>query len=204
MRLARLIGGAWQISQLDTTTYRVAPGGSNASSVGLGFDPSGTPWVTFVDQQSHSVRIVTPGAPSVRIGDAPPTAARVAPSFGAGGAEAAAVSSLAGDNAPLHVLYVGPNGHWRGTMVGLSGSSAPAIVAFSGRRPVLAFRDPQAVVLATPGFAGTYGVQTVLKQGPPSSSLAIGSLSAARVRDDIGIALVSPKGLLEFAAHPLD
>jgi hypothetical protein len=204
VRLARLVGGAWQIAALDLTTYRVAPGGSNASAVGLAFDRHGVPWVSFVDQASHSVRIVTPGTPGARIGDAPPTAARVTLSFGAAGGEAAVVSSLAGDNAPLHVLYVGPNGRWRGTMVGLSGSSAPAIVAFSGRRPVIAFRDPQAVALATPGFAGTYALQTVLKQASPTSSLTIGSLGAARVRDDIGIALVSPKGLLEFASHLLD
>jgi hypothetical protein len=204
VRLARLVGGAWQITHLEMTTYREAPGGSNASSVGLAFDSAGLPWVSFVDQASHSVRIITPGQPSVRIGDAPPTAARTAISFGADHAEAVVASSLAGDNAPLHVLYVGENTHWRGTQVGLSGSSAPAIVAFSGRRPVIAFRDPQAVSLATPAFAGSYAVQTVLKQAAPSSALTIGSLGAARVRDDIGIALISPKGLLEFASHVLD
>jgi hypothetical protein len=204
VRLARLIGGAWQISHLEMTTYREAPGGSNATAVGLAFDAAGTPWVSFVDQASHSVRLVTPGSPSIRIGDAPPTAARTTIAFGADHAEAVVASSLAGDNAPLHVLYVGANTHWRGAQVGLSGSSAPAIVAFSGRRPVVAFRDPQAVALATPAFAGAYAVQTVVKQAAPSSSLTIGSLGAARVRDEIGIALVSPKGLLEFASHVLD
>jgi hypothetical protein len=204
VRLARLVGGAWQISHLALTTYRVAPGGSNASAVGLGFDRAGNPWVTYIDQTSHSVRVVTPGQPSMRIGDAPPTAARATIAFGAGGAEAVVASSLVGDNAPLHVLYVGPNGRWRGDQVGQSNASAPAIVAFSGRRPVVAFRDPHTVSLAIPSFAGTYAFQTVLKQPAPASSRTTSSLGAARVGDEIGIALVSPKGLLEFASHLLD
>jgi hypothetical protein len=204
VRLARLVDGAWQVSHLALTTYRIAPGGSNANAVGLGFDRAGTPWVVYVDQASHAVRLVTPGTPSTRIGDAPPTAARATIAFGAGGAEGVVASSLAGDNAPLHVLYVAQNGRWRGAQIGQSNSSAPAIVAFSGRRPVVTFRDPRTVSLATPAFAGSYAFQTVVKQAEPASSRTTGSLGAARVGDEIGIALVSPKGLLEFASHILD
>jgi hypothetical protein len=43
----------------------------------------------------------------------------------------------------------------------------------------------------------------VLKQAAPPSSRVSGSLGAARVLDDVGVALVSPKGLLEFAWGPL-
>jgi hypothetical protein len=203
IRLARLIGGQWQIQHLEMTTYREAPGGSNASSVGLAFDHSGQPWVSFVDPASHSVRLVTPGQPSIRVGDAPSAASRAVVSFGANGAEAVVAAGLVGDNEPLRLVYRAQNGRWRGDQVGESGSSAPTIVSFSGLRPVIAFRDPDSVSLATPSFAGTYAFETVLKQAAPPSSRVSGSLGAARVGDDVGVALVSPKGLLEFSYRAL-
>ncbi|MEO9176663.1 MAG: hypothetical protein ABI317_14205 [Gaiellales bacterium] len=203
VRLARLTGGEWQVQELELTTYREAPGGSNASSVGLAFDHSGQPWVSFVDPASHSVRLVTPGQPSIRVGDAPSAAARAVVSFGANGAEAVVAAGLVGDNEPLRLVYRAQNGRWRGDQVGESGSSAPTIVSFSGRRPVIAFRDPDSVSLATPSFAGTYAFETVLKQAAPPSSRVAGSLGAALVGGDIGVALVSPKGLLEFSYRAL-
>jgi hypothetical protein len=203
VRLARLVGGQWQIQHLEMTTYREAPGGSNASSVGLAFDHSGQPWVSFIDSASHSVRLITPGKPSIRVGDAPPAAARAVVSFGANGAVAVVAAGLVGDNEPLRLVYRAQNGRWRGDQVGQSGSSAPTIVSFSGRRPVIAFRDPDSVSVATPSFAGTYAFETVLKQAAPPSSRVSGSLGAARVGDDIGVALVSPKGLLEFSSRVL-
>jgi hypothetical protein len=204
VRLARLSGGVWQITHLDMTTYREAPGGSNASSVGLAFDQAGKPWVSFVDSASHSVRLVTPGLPSIRVGDAPPNAARAVVAFGPGGVAAVVAAGLVGDNEPLRLLYRADTGRWRGDQVGESGSSAPTIVSFSGRRPVIAFRDPQTVSLATPSFAGTYAFETVLKQAAPPSSRVSGSLGAARVGGDVGVALVSPKGLLEFSSRLLE
>jgi hypothetical protein len=204
VRLARLSGGQWQIQQLEMTTYREAPGGSNASSVGLAFDNSGRPWVSFIDQASHSVRLVTPGSPSVRVGTADPSAARAIVSFGPGGVAAVVAAGLVGDNEPLSLSYLGKNGRWRGDQVGESGASAPNIVSFSGRRPVIAFRDPDSVSLATPSFAGTYAFETVMKQAAPPSSRVSGSLGAVRVGDDVGVALVSPKGLLEFSSAPLE
>jgi hypothetical protein len=185
------------------TTYREAPGGSNASSVGLAFDQSGRPFVAFIDPASHSIRLITPGKPSVRIGDAPPAASRAVVAFGPRRAAAVVAASLVGDNEPLHMLYRLGSGVWRGTQIGESGSSAPTIVDFSGRRPVIAYRDPQAVSVARPSFAGTYGFETVLRQASPPSSRVSGSLGAARVFGDVGVALVSPKGLLEFASSPL-
>jgi hypothetical protein len=203
VRLARLSAGHWQIEHLEMTTYRQAPGGANASSVGLAFDASGRPFVAFVDAASHSVRLVTPGKPSVRIGDAPPAAVRAVVAFGPNRAAAVVAASLVGDNTPLRMLYRLGDGSWRGDQIGESGSSAPTIVAFSGRRPVIAYRDPAAVSVARPSFAGTYAFETVLKQAAPPSSRVSGSLGAARVLDDIGVALVSPKGLLEFSSSPL-
>ena len=119
------------------------------------------------------------------------------------GAAAVVASSLVGDNEPLRMLYRLGSGVWRGGQIGESGSSAPQIVAFSGRRPVIAYRDPEAVAVARPSFAGTYAFETVLKQAAPPSSRVSGSLGAARVLDDVGVALVSPKGLLEFSSSPL-
>jgi hypothetical protein len=203
VRLARLSEGHWQIEHLEMTTYRQAPGGSNASSVGLAFDSSGRPFVAFIDATSHSVRLITPGKPSVRIGDAPATAARAVVAFGPNRAVAVVAASLVGDNTPLRMLYRLGDGTWRGDQIGESGSSAPTIVAFSGRRPVIAYRDPDAVAVARPSFAGTYAFETVLKQAAPPSSRVSGSLGAARVLDDVGVALVSPKGLLEFSSSPL-
>jgi hypothetical protein len=203
VRLARLTAGHWQIEHLEMTTYREAPGGSNASSVGLAFDQSGRPFVAFIDPASHSIRLITPGKPSVRIGDAPPAASRAVVAFGPKRAAAVVAASLVGDNEPLHMLYRLATGVWRGDQIGESGSSAPTIVDFSGRRPVIAYRDPQAVSVARPSFAGTYGFETVLKQASPPSSRVSGSLGAARVLDDVGVALVSPKGLLEFSSSPL-
>ena len=203
LRLARLIGGQWQIQHLEMTTYHVAPGGSNASSVGLAFDRSGRPFVAFVDSASHSIRMITPGMPSVRIGDAPPAAVRAVLSFGADRAASIVAASLVGDNQPLRMMYRLANGRWRGEQLGESGSSAPTIISFSGRRPVVAYRDPEAVTLAEPSFGGTYAYETVLKQAAPPSSRVSGSLGAARVLDDVGVALVSPKGLLEFSSSPL-
>ncbi len=203
VRLARLVGGQWQIEHLEMTTYREAPGGSNASAVGLAFDGSGRPFVAFVDTASHSVRLITPGRPSVRIGDAPAAAARAVVSFGPRRAAAVVASSLVGDNEPLRMLYRIGDGVWRGDQIGESGSSAPAIVAFSGLRPVIAYRDPEAVAVARPSFAGTYAFETVLRQAAPPSSRVSGSLGAARVLDDVGVALVSPRGLLEFSSSPL-
>jgi hypothetical protein len=203
VRLARFSAGRWQIEHLELTTYRQAPGGSNASAVGLAFDHAGTPFVSFVDPASHSVRLVTPGEPSVRIGDAPAAASRAVVAFGPNRAAAVVAASLVGDNTPLRMLYRLGTGRWRGDQLGESGSSAPTIVAFSGRRPVIAYRDPQSVSVARPSFAGTYAFETVLKQAAPPSSRVSGSLGAARVLDDVGVALVSPKGLLEFAWGPL-
>ena len=203
VRLARLTAGHWQIEHLEMTTYREAPGGSNASSVGLAFDQSGRPFVAFIDPASHSIRLITPGKPSVRIGDAPPAASRAVVAFGPKRAAAVVAASLVGDNEPLHMLYRLGSGVWRGDQIGESGSSAPTIVAFSGRRPVIAYRDPQAVSVARPSFAGTYAFETVLKQASPPSSRVSGSLGAARVFGDVGVALVSPKGLLEFSSSPL-
>jgi hypothetical protein len=203
LRLARLAAGHWTIEHLEMTTYREAPGGSNASAVGLAFDHAGRPWVAFVDSASHSVRMVTPGKPSIRIGDAPLHAARAVISFGANGATAVVAAGLVGDSEPLRVLYRAVGGRWIGDDVGESGSSAPTIVSFSGRRPVVAYRDPESVSVASPSFAGTYAFETVLKQPAPPSSRVSGSLGAVRVLDDVGVALVSPKGLLEFASRPL-
>jgi hypothetical protein len=203
VKLARLVGGKWEVENLDTTTYRVAPGGANASSVGLAFDHLGRPWVAFVDSASHSVRLVTPGKPSTRIGDAPLAAVRAVVSFGPTNAVAVVAAGLVGDHEPLRLLYRDDRGRWRGDQVGESGSSAPTIVAFSGRRPVIAYRDPQSVSVARPSFAGTYALETVLTQPAPPSSRVSSSLGAARMLDDVGVALVSPKGLLEFASRPL-
>lgn len=203
VRLARLVGGRWQIEHLEVTTYRQAPGGSNASAVGLAFDPSGRPFVAFIDPSSHSIRLITPGKPSVRIGDAPPAASRAVVAFGPNRAAAVVAASLLGDNEPLHVLYRLASGVWRGVQVGESGSTAPTIVAFSAGRPVIAYRDPDAVSVARPSFAATYAFQTVLKEPSPPGSRVAGSLGAARVLDDLGLALVSPKGLLEFSSRPL-
>jgi hypothetical protein len=203
VRLARLTSGHWQVEHLEMTTYREAPGGSNASSVGLAFDPSGRPFVAFIDASSHSVRLITPGKPSVRIGDAPPAASKAVVAFGPKRAAAVVAASLVGDNEPLHMLYRLGSGVWRGDQIGESGSSAPTIVTFAGRRPVIAYRDPQAVSVARPSFAGTYAYETVLKQASPPSSRVSGSLGAALVLDDVGVALVSPKGLLEFSSSPL-
>ena len=125
VRLARLLGGKWSVETLDTTTYRVAPGGANASSVGLAFDHLGRPWVAFVDSASHSVRLVTPGKPSTRIGDAPVAAVRAVVSFGANDAVAVVAAGLVGDHEPLRLLYRDDRGRWRGDQVGESGSSAP-------------------------------------------------------------------------------
>jgi hypothetical protein len=203
LRLARLTAGHWQVEHLEMTTYRQAPGGSNASSVGLAFDQSGRPFVAFVDPASHSVRLITPGKPSVRLGDAPAAAARAVLSFGPDHAAAVVAASLVDDNEPLRMLYRLGNGRWRGDQLGESGSSAPTIVAFSGRRPVIAYRDPEAVSVARPSFAGTYAFETVLRQAAPPSSRVSGSLGAARVQGDVGVALVSPKGLLEFSSSVL-
>jgi hypothetical protein len=203
VRLAQLVAGHWQIQHLEMTTYRQAPGGSNASAVGLAFDHSGRPVVAYVDSASHSVRIITPGKPSVRIGDAPPAAARAVVAFGANGAAAVVASSLVGDNEPLRMLYRLASGVWRGDQLGESGSSAPQILSFAGLRPVIAYRDPRAVALARPSFAGTYAFETVLRQAAPPSSRVSGSLGAARVLGDVGVALVSPRGLLEFSSGPL-
>ena len=74
-------------------------------------------------------------------------------------------ASLVGDNEPLHMLYRLANGVWRGDQIGESGSSAPTIVAFSGRRPVIAYRDPQAVSVARPSFAGTYALRDGAQAG---------------------------------------
>jgi hypothetical protein len=186
------------------TTYREAPGGSNASAVGLAFDGSGRQFVAFVDAVSHSVRLITPGKPSVRIGDAPANAARAVVSFGPKRAAAVVAAGLVGDDEPLRMLYRLGNGTWRGDQIGESGSSTPAIVGFSGQRPVIAYRDPEAVTLARPSFAGTYAFETVLKQSAPPSSRVSGSLGAARVLGALGVALVSPKGLLEFSSSPLE
>jgi hypothetical protein len=203
LRLARLIAGHWQIEHLEMTTYLQAPGGSNASAVGLAFDHAGTPFIAFVDPASHSVRLITPGKPSVRIGDAPPAAARAVVSFGPNGSAAVVAAGLVGDNEPLRMLYRLSDRRWRGDQIGESGSSAPTIVGFTGRRPVIAYRDPDAVAVARPSFAGTYAFETVLKQAAPPSSRVSGSLGAARLLGDVGVALVSPKGLLEFSSSPL-
>lgn len=204
VRLARLLGGKWGVETLDTTTYRVAPGGANASSVGLAFDHVGRPWVAFVDSASHSVRLVTPGKPSTRIGDAPVAAVRAVVSFGANDAVGVVAAGLVGDHEPLRLLYRDDRGRWRGDQVGEPGSSAPTILAFSGRRPVIAYRDPESVAVARPSFAGTYALETVLSQAAPPSSRVSSSLGAARMLGDVGVALVSPKGLLEFASRPLE
>jgi hypothetical protein len=203
VRLARLEGGQWQIQHLEMTTYHEAPGGSNASSVGLAFDHTGRPFVAFVDSASHSIRLITPGKPSVRIGDAPPAAVKAVVSFGPNRAASVVAASLVGDNQPLRMMYRLHDGRWRGDQIGESGSSAPSIVSFSGLRPVIAYRDPEAVTLAEPSFGGTYAYETVLKQAAPPSSRVSGSLGAALVLDDVGVALVSPKGLLEFSSSPL-
>jgi hypothetical protein len=203
VRLARLQGGNWVVERLEATTYRQAPGGANASSVGLAFDREGRPWVAFVDSASHSVRLVTPGKPSVRIGDAPVAAVRAVVAFGPTDAAAVVAAGLVGDHQSLRLLYLDDHGRWRGDQVGEAGSSAPTIVAFSGRRPVIAYRDPESVSVARPSFAGTYALETVLTQNAPPTSRVSGSLGAARLLDDVGVALVSPKGLLEFASRPL-
>jgi hypothetical protein len=203
VRLARLLAGQWQVQRLEATTYRQAPGGANASSVGLAFDRAGNPWVAYVDSVSHSVRLVTPGKPSTRIGDAPAAAVRAVVAFGPNDAAAVVAASLVGDKQSLRLLYRQDNGRWRGDQVGEPGSSAPTIVAFSGRRPVIAYRDPESVSVARPSFAGTYALETVLMQSAPPSSRVSGSLGAARLLADVGVALVSPKGLLEFASRPL-
>jgi hypothetical protein len=124
-------------------------------------------------------------------------------SFGPDSAEAVVAAGLVGDDEPLRMLYRLGNGRWRGDQIGASGSSAPAIVGFSGRRPVIAYRDPAAVTVARPSFAGTYAFETVLKQAAPPSSRVSASLGAARLLGDVGVALVSPKGLLEFSSSPL-
>jgi hypothetical protein len=203
VRLARLLGGQWQVQRLEATTYRQAPGGANASSVGLAFDRAGKPWVAYVDSASHSVRLVTPGTPSTRLGDAPAAAVRAVVAFGPDNAEAVVAAGLVGDRQSLRLLYRDQYGRWRGDQVGEPGSSAPTIVAFAGRRPVIAYRDPESVSVARPSFAGTYALETVLMQSAPPSSRVSGSLGAARLLDDVGVALVSPKGLLEFASRPL-
>ncbi len=71
VRLARIVDGVWQITKLEQTTYRQSVNGANASKVGLAFDARNRPWVSFVDARSRSLRIVTPGKPSQRIGTVP-------------------------------------------------------------------------------------------------------------------------------------
>ncbi len=84
----------------------------------------------------------------MRIGDAPRAAVRAVVSFGPNDAVAVVAAGLVGDNEPLRLLYRDDRGRWRGEQLGESGSSAPTIVAFSGRRPVIAYRDPESVSVA--------------------------------------------------------
>ena len=204
VRLARLLGGKWSVETLDTTTYRVAPGGANASSVGSrvrspgqarGSRSSTRRRTRFGSSLPGSRARESAMRPWPRCGPSSPSARTTqSPSWPPG--SSATTSRCGCCTATIAVAGAATRSASRVR-------ARPTIVAFSGRRPVIAYRDPESVSVARPSFAGTYALETVLTQAAPPSSRVSSSLGAARMLDDVGVALVSPKGLLEFASRPL-
>src|SRR5262249_11865461 len=100
IRLARpQPGGGWAITPLESTTFRPAANGANASRLALAFDQTDRPWIAFVDAATRSLRLLTPGQPSARIATVPGLADQAALAFGPHGAEAVAATGLAAESA---------------------------------------------------------------------------------------------------------
>ena len=207
VRLAQRYEGTWQVQTIARTSFRQARSKANATRLGLAFDKKNRPWVAFVDDRNGSVRLATTdGEPSLRVGSVPPEAAQATIAFGSGDAQAVAVAGLAGEDAGLWtVSRTGPAGRWRMARVGGSGATAPSIIGFERRRPLIAFLDRRGVQVARPlGKKGKrFDVQTVLRSTYGSSTTYNGSLGAALRRGRLGIAQVAPRGLLVFSVRGL-
>jgi hypothetical protein len=202
VRLARMVNGVWQITKLEATTYRQSVNGANASRVGLAFDAKNRPWVSFVDARSRSLRIVTPGSPSRRIGTVPATTGQTAITFGPAGAAAVVATGLARDAAGV---YVGTRSGtaWRVRKAASGVATAPAIVGWNLGLPLIGYRDGIGVLLAQPTDKRVYRTERLLSQFFGNGSNYDGALGIARSRNTLGFALVAPRGLLEFASATL-
>lgn len=204
IRLARpQPGGSWAITPLESTTFREAANGANATRLALAFDQTDRPWIAFVDAATRSLRLLTPGQPSERIATVPALADQAALAFGPDGAEAVAATGLAAESAGLFVTRWS-GGRWRSTLAVRGVATAPIFLGFPRGAPRIAYRDDRGVnvlTLPTPqaGLARLQPQRLIAEAYSPTSSYT-GALGAAVSRRTLGVAVVAPRGLLEFAA----
>jgi hypothetical protein len=203
VRVARLVGGAWTVQTVETTTFLQARSHANASRVALAFDAADRPWVAYVDPVTHSLRVVTPSHPSLRVGTVPATAAQAAIAFGPGGREVAVASGLAFGQRGMSISERRGAGRWHMVRAGGEGATAPSVIGFDHGRPLVAYRDDDGAAVAMQHrFFGRFHVARLLSERY-QPSLTTGSVGVARAGSSVGVALVVPRGLLVFVSRPL-
>jgi hypothetical protein len=203
VRLARLVGGTWVTQTVESTTFLQARSRANASRVGLAFDAAGNPWVAYVDPATHSLRAVTPGHPSLRVGTVPATAAQAALAFGPGGREVAVAAGLAFGQRGMAIAERHGARPWRMVRAPGDGATAPSVIGFDHGLPLVAYRDDDGAALAVQHrFRGRFRARRLLLERY-QPSLTTGSVGVARAGSSLGVALVAPRGLLEFVSRPL-
>ena len=204
VRLAHYYEGAWHITALARTTFRQAASEANASSVGLALDRYLALKVAYVDQASHSVRLVGEDAQPQRFGTVPATAARASLAFGRNGEVGVVCAGLAGEDSRLWVAKgrLGGATHTFPAM-GQSVSSA-RIAGFSRGAPIIAFRDRRGAFVAVPG-ARKYKSSLIARASRYSASSPFNAaFGAARSKPGgIGVAMVANGALLVFAEGAL-
>ena len=201
VRLARLRDGKWAAQTVAMTQFRDAASDANASSVGLALSRRGRFWVAYIDLATHSLRIASPVSGVVRLGRVPENAARAVIGFAPTGDVGIAVSSLAGEPNGVRV-FSGRLGERlrRSGALGRS-ATAPAIIGFAHRMPIVAFRDRIGANVALPR-RGSYRVVTVAVSPRYSKNSKFNGAFGAALAPNGGIAatLVGNSALLVFAA----
>ena len=179
VRLAHFYDGGWHVATLAHTTYRQAASDANASSVGLALDRYLALKVAFVDQGSHSVRLVGEDGRPQRFGTVPATAARATLAFGADGEVGVVCAGLAGEESRLWVA-TGRLGGVTRTFPAMGQSVSSAVIAGFCGPPIVAFRDRRGAFVAVPGVRKYRSTLVARAARYSASSPFNGAFGAAR------------------------
>jgi hypothetical protein len=200
VRLAHFYDGTWHIETLARTTYREAPSEANASSVGLALDRYLALKVAYIDQGSHSVRLVGEDAHPQRFGTVPASAARASLAFGSNGEVGIVCAGLAGEDARLWVA-TGRLGGVTHTYPAMGQSVSAAVIAgFSGGAPIVAFRDRRGAFVAALSQRRYHSSLIARAARYSAVSPFNGAFGAARSgTDGVGVTMVANGALLIFA-----
>ena len=200
VRIARLRDGKWATQTIASTQFRESASTANASSVGIALSRRGRFWVSYIDLATHTLRIASPVAGVVSLGRVPENAARATLGFAPTGEIGIAVSSLAGESNGVRVFYgrLGDRLHRSGALG--RAATAPTIIGFAHRMPIVGFRDRVGANVAFPrGRAYKVLMLAVAPRYSKSSKFNGAFGSALAPNGGVAATLVANSALLVFA-----